>query len=290
MEALEFRPQTAQSLTLEWQEMQIMPIGDLQLGASGVDLDRFRKQMAWVKDQERQGRPPIYFLGMGDYIDVMSPSNRAEWRAARVYDSVRVAMDQKAVELEQQFLNEVQGTAGRWLGLLQGHHWFEHEDGTTSDTRIANALGARFLGTCAFVRLIFDNLNRHKLSTTIWAHHGKGNGMMPHAVLNTLYRVMTHFEADIYLMGHTTRKAAVTSPRLVFDGHKIRDQKKILAGTGGFTKGYEFESMNLAGRPEGSYVEQALFAPASLGGIIIRVRPVFGNRHHPDRVDLSVEL
>ena len=91
-------------------------------------------------------------------------------------------------------------------------------------------------------------------------------------------------------MGHTTRKAAVTVPRMYVENGKIRDKKKLLVGVGGFTKGYEFGSANLGGRPEGSYVEQALYAPASLGGVLIKVRPVFGNRRHPDRVDLAVEL
>ena len=269
----------------------MVPLGDLQLGSTGVDLARFRRTIKWALDQEARGGPPVYFLGMGDAVDVMSPSNRAIWRRSDLYDSVQQAMEDKATELEEQFIRELRGTEGRWLGFLQGHHWFEHADGTTSDTRIAARMGAPFLGTCAFVTLIFKHpTNRHQVSCTIWAHHGRGSGIMPHAPLNALYRVLTHFEADIYLIGHMTRKAAVTTPRLYFTNGRIIDKKKILAGTGGFSKGYMLNSTSIGGRPEGNYVEQGMMAPASLGSILLKIRPVFGGRNTLDRIDMNVEV
>ena len=299
MEIVNIEVTGKKSLTLPWTEIQIMPIGDVQLGSRGVDLDRLKMQIAWANEQTTAGGPPVYFIGMGDYIDVMSPSNREAWRSTRLYDSVRQAMEDKATELENEFLRLVAGTEGRWLGLLHGHHYFEHEDGTTSDTRISTALRAPYLGSCAYVSLTFSakesGINSNKsLRCVIWCHHGAGNGMTPQAPLNRLVTVAGYFEADIYLIGHQTKKPVVPMPRIYMSDHapyRLIARKKILAGTGGFTKGYEVGSTNIGGRPEGSYVEQGMMSPVALGSILLKIRPVFGSRNGTvDRLDLNCEV
>ena len=230
---------------------------------------------------------------MGDYIDILSPSNRKAWQSAALYDSARQAMEDKATGYEDLFISMMAGTEGRWLGLLQGHHFFEHEDGTTSDTRIAKALKAPFLGTCAFVRLSFRHPTHNtRLKCVIWCHHGAGSGMMPAAPINKLVPIMYSFEADIYIIGHQTKKPVAKMPRIYMSDkppYKLVAKNKVLAGTGGFTKGYEAGSRNIAGRPEGSYVEKAMMTPVSLGGILIKIRPVF-NGTGGDRLDINVEV
>ena len=299
MEIVNIEVTGKKSLTLPWEEIQIMPIGDVQLGSRGVDIDRLKMQIKWANDQTAAGGPPVYFIGMGDYIDVMSPSNREAWRSTRLYDSVRQAMEDKATELENEFLRLVAGTEGRWLGLLHGHHYFEHEDGTTSDTRIAQALQSTYLGTCAFVSVTFTKRveegarSGRSLRCVIWAHHGAGNGVTPHAPLTRLTNIMQFFEADIYILGHETKRPVVPVPRIYMSDHapyRLIARKKILAGTGGFTKGYEAHSTNIGGRAEGSYVEQAMMNPVSLGSILLKIRPVFGSRGTVDRLDLNVEV
>ena len=293
MEVLDLSVSTGPSLTLPLEEFQLMPVGDVQLGGGGVDINRFRKQMSWAIEQnKRQDAPPIRFIGMGDYIDIASPSNRAAIRGARLYDSVHAALDQAATKYEDEFLHEVAGTEGMWLGLHHGHHYFEHEDGTTSDTRIANRLGCAFLGTAAFTRLLFNrNQPRAACSCVIWSTHGAGGGIMPQSPLNKLYHIMHSFDADIYLIGHQTKKPVVKMPRLyVNDRGQIRTKTVVLAGTGGFSLGYEQGSRHYAGhRPEGSYVEKAMMSPVALGSILLKIRPVRDDIHG-NRIDISVEV
>ena len=242
-----------------------------------------------------------WVMRQGDQVAITgnSPSNREAWRSTRLYDSVRTAMEEKATELENEFLKLVAGTEGRWLGILHGHHYFEHEDGSTSDTRIARALRAPYLGSCAFISLNFNGRvggNTHRSQRcVIWCHHGTGSGMTPHAPLTKLTNVMQYFEADIYLIGHQTKRPVVPVPRIYMSDHtppKLIARKKILAGTGGFTKGYEAGSVNGGGRPEGSYVEQGLMSPVSLGSVLLKVRPVFGDRSGStvDRLDINCEV
>jgi len=289
MEVVEMKVNGVQSTNLPWEEVVVMPIGDVQLGSDGVDIERFKKHIAWgIKNN-------AYFLGMGDYIDLMSPSNRIAYKNSKLYDSVRSAMQGKADELEKEFCRLVKGTEGRWLGLLEGHHYFEYEDGSTSDTRIAKSLLAPFLGTCAFVRLRFKpTTSKRSLSCTIWCHHGQGHGVFPYSPLPKLYHVMNSFEADIYLIGHQTKKPVVKAPRIYMsdrEPYRLVARSKVLAGTGGFSKGYEQGSKHYNGvRAQGSYVEQGMLSPVALGGIVLKVRPVYGNKGKADRIDLNVEV
>ena len=150
MEIIDIMPETRRALTLPWEEVTICPIGDIQFGAQGVEADRLRRHIEWGLGQG------AYFIGMGDYVDVMSPSNREAWRSVRRYDAMTQAMQEKAEEHIVGVLKLLEGTTGRWLGLLQGHHYFDFEDGTTSDTRLAAALKSPFLGTCGVMVLRFD--------------------------------------------------------------------------------------------------------------------------------------
>ena len=289
MEFTECVPQTRKALTLPWQETLVMPVGDVQLGAQGVATERLQRHIQWGLEQG------AYFLGMGDYVDVMSPSNRAAWRSVKRYDSVTNAMTEKAEEHLAEFLRLVDGSAGRWLGLLEGHHYFDFEDGTTSDTRICQALGAPFLGTCAAVILRFHREHSNSsLRCIIWAHHGVGSSKRQAGPLNKLEDVMGWFEADVYLMGHMTKKPAAPKPRLYVSAtppYHLVAKKKYIAGTGGFYEGYLAGSLDPTHkRPQGGYVEQKLLDPVAMGGIVVKIRPVHSSGADGDRLDLNVEI
>jgi hypothetical protein len=65
-----------------------------------------------------------YFIGMGDYIDFMSPSNRARFQNAGLYDTTVKSVDDKARSLvEDLWLKALKPSKGRWLGLLEGNQY-----------------------------------------------------------------------------------------------------------------------------------------------------------------------
>lgn len=271
------------SANLGWQETLIMPVGDVQLGAEGCDEDRFQRHVQWGVEHD------AYFLGMGDYVDVASPSNRTALRTAKLYDSVHNKLEEAAERDVQRFKELVLGSEGRWLGMLQGHHYYEFQDGTTSDTRLAGALGAPFLGDCAFVRLLFKRATT-SLSCTLWCHHGVGFGMGASAPLNKLQAIMPFFDADIYLMGHMHKVVGAPLDQLYMTrGAKaqLRHKTKLVAGTGSFLRGYT-EGSAKAGHAAGGYVEKAMLPPVALGGVVITVTPV--HKDTEDRLDLRISL
>lgn len=258
----------------------VMPLGDIQWTGDRVDV-----ATSILEERIETGLSlGAKFIGMGDYIDYASPSNRQELRSAKIYDNAKKVHDRAARGLvDDLFEKFLKKTKGHWLGLLEGHHFSELETGITSDQYLCEKLEARFLGTCAYVGLHLDitSSKNHRSSTTvnIWCHHGSGNGQKQAAPLNKLETILPDFEADIYLIGHMTKQATAPTNRCYpvwhprgQDKHKLRHVAKILVGTGGFGKGYiERNTQGLV--PRGTYVEQGMMRPAVLGCPIVRITP-----------------
>lgn len=279
--------------SLKDRPLLLLPLGDIQYSGKGNDvaMGMLQRHVEWgVKEG-------AYFLGMGDYIDYLSPSNRARLQTAALYDTAMKVQDETAERLVDELYDVLKPSRERWFGMLEGHHFYEFRDGTTSDQLLADKLGARFLGSCAFVRLMFDYGGRRG-SVVVWCHHGMGGGGREGSVLNKLDQIPRSFEADIYLMGHHHKKANAPIDFIVpvWSGNgkpRLMYRTKILAGTGSFLKGYI--AGNRAGKiPRGNYVEQKMLNPVALGGVAIRIRPRWdGHKGHGVngvwRPDMSVE-
>jgi hypothetical protein len=274
------------------QEILLMPVGDIQWSGrdSEVAMKMLQRHIAWGVEQG------AYFIGMGDYIDFMSPSNRVRFQNAGLYDTTVKSVDDKARSLvEDLWLKALKPSKGRWLGLLEGHHYHQYRDGTTSDQELAGMLDAPFLGTAAFVRLMLQVNKGHKGGVTIWCHHGVGGGGKLGSPLNKLENLMASWEADIYLMGHHHKKVAGPIDRIepVWGSREnsLVHRTKIIACTGSFLKG--FAAHDRDGKvPRGGYVEQKMLNPVALGGIVVKIRPRWDNPKNWTgwRPDLNVEL
>lgn len=254
-----------------------MPFGDCQYGSSGCDIPKLKDYIAEALHQD------AYFGFMGDMHDVMSPSNRRRLASAALYDNTRDWMERKMQEdIEYLYEDVLKPTKGRWLWWLEGHHFWEFSDGTTTDTELCRRLGAPFVGTCGFMRLRFvderEGRNVHSQTLDIWAHHGTGGGTTVGAILNKLERVAGSFSADLYFMGHANRLGAVPKPLLELGGSGgnlyLKNRDRYLVATGAFDRGYQVGSRDgLTRRPRGGYVEQRAMLPTGLGAPLVTVTP-----------------
>lgn len=277
MEIAAFQPKVVASWTLPLEEVRVLPIGDIQYGAQGCDIERLKRHLEWGMKND------CYFLGMGDYLDVASPSNRRMLQEVTLYDSVREMMDNKMEDELKALLHILAPTRGRWLGLVSGHHLWPFQDGTTTDTRLALALDTKYMGDGAAMSVLqFKHQSGKKSfqygSAKIWYHHGVGTAQTPGGKLNRLTRIAQTFFAHVYLMGHVHAKVHTKEPWIdveVTSTGKLRwrSTNRILATTGGFLKGYEMGTKNPMGHPAGSYVEKAMLAPTALGGVLLMFRP-----------------
>lgn len=268
----------------------IAPIGDIQWTGErgGTALDLLRRHI------DRCMKLKAWFVGLGDYIDFASPSNRQRLRAAALYDTAEDVIDDAALELTQGIYEKaLKPTKGRWLGLVHGHHYTQLKTGETTDQRLCQLLDARFLGTCAFVRLLFQ-AGGSRAGITLFVHHGCGGGMKSSAPLNKLENLLPYWDADIFLLGHMTKQAGAPINRISARWHgnggpDLVHRKILLVGCGGFSKAYDLNARQ--GRvPMDGYVGQRLLNPASLGAPIVKVVPAFRDSGREWAPEITVEL
>jgi hypothetical protein len=222
---------------------------------------------------------------MGDYVDFASPSNRQRLASAALYDTANDVIELSAANLVKELYERaLKKSTGRWLGLLEGHHYYQYSTGITTDMELCSLLKTQHLGNCAYVRLLFRSHHTESSegrfgSLTLWVHHGAGSGQRAGSPLNRLDQLPIYWDADVYLMGHQSKKAAAPIQRVepVWAGRgepRLKHRNIVIAATGSFSRAYMVG--NRHGRvPRGDYVEQKMLNPAALGGIKIKIRPIW---------------
>lgn len=254
---------------------KLIPFGDVHRDSDAHASDHWQEFLAYAAAQKN-----ALFLGMGDYTDGVSTSERIVLGDAGLHDTTRTTLKGVYKGVAGTLIKELGFMRGRLLGLLGGNHYFDFGDGNTTDHLIASALHTRFLGVCSFIQIAVRLKGRDGARTLdIFAHHGRGGGTLPGATFNTIEKMATTAVADFYLMGHDHKKGCIpSSPRLTLHSHAVggaRREKRVelsvrervpwLGRTGSFLKAYE------PGRV--SYNVDAARSPATLGWIEFEITP-----------------
>lgn len=248
----------------------LMPVGDVHAFSQHWPKERFRDHIKWGVDQG------AYFLGMGEYFDFTSGSQRAILGGMRL--SQKEVIDGMVKEKVEEFAELIAFSKGRWLGLLEGHHYHEYVNGITTDQHLCQLLECPFLGTSTLydLRLMWEkrNTNGQGATVTIYAHHGIGGGKKQGSHLHRVEDLIGMIEADIYLMGHSHSKVNAPIDRLYrTQSGYLYHRTKLVARTGAFLRGYaatEPKSLTTpAQESRGTYVESAAYVPSALGGLVI---------------------
>ncbi len=267
------------TLTVPWKPLHIIPVGDIQWAG----MDHYSVAVGALRAHIDQGRvyeargETVRYLGMGDYIDFLSPSNRTRLDAAGLYDNALDILDKTALYLNDELVRgALTPTIGKWAGLIEGHHFKNLVTGATSDQMLCARLRAKFLGTCALLKFVFT-IGNHKLPFYLWAHHGVGNGQTGYYPLMRLEKVSAEWEGvHVFAMGHTCKQAIELKNKIDHQWPKgkftLRHRKVYLVGTGGFSRSY-VEGSRQGKVPRGHYSEKGMMAPVALGAPIIHVTP-----------------
>ena len=218
-----------------------------------------------------------YFVGHGDYIDFASPSSRARIVGSGAYEGPMTKMDDVGMELSHEVYDRfLKPTKGRWAGMLEGHHFWQMRDGTTTDMELCRLLGTTHLGTEAGIEWTIPHPRSGGESFTFqtWHHHGWGAGEES-ALLLKMKRVAADWDQVTgFFMGHMTKLATTVIPKLRMTfGIKhaaVVERRVLLVGTGGWSKG------KVVGRrdgrvPRGGFVERGGMRPVSLGAPLVDV-------------------
>jgi len=214
-----------------------------------------------------------YFIGMGDYDDLISTSEREGLSGARLHDSTLHTIEDVYRRHTDRLVKEVAFMKGKLIGLIEGNHYATFINGTTSTQRMCQMLDCKYLGCSTFTRLVFENRGTKRLLTMcldVWAHHGKGAARLVGGSMNRVQQMAEAAEADIYIMGHDHRKGAtpVTRLRLTNGGHgtfRLTHRKMMLIRSGSFLRGYVPENV--------SYIADGAMNPTDLGVVKLELTP-----------------
>ena len=285
------------SVTVPWKPLHVWFLGDIQWHGDpdSVAVDHLKRTIAQALEDEVRGHT-VRFIGMGDYIDFASPSNRSRLKSADLYDTAMSVIDQKALALTREVYGFLKPTKGKWLGMVEGHHFHELKDGTTTDMRLCEMLDAEFFGTTGLLKVQFQRIvTTSRISVVIWFAHGTGNGQTGYYPLGRLEKKSAEWEqVDVFAMGHTTKMAHEFQNKVYPRWAPTMDQahrKVILIGTGGYSKTYVLGATQ--GRvPRGGYAEQRMLNAAIIGSPVLHVRPMthrYGPRKE-NKTTLSLEI
>lgn len=245
----------------------LLPFGDVHKSSPMHHSERWKEFLEWAHTKKR-----AFFLGMGDYDDLASTSERRLLLDPDLHESTVQTLEELYLNNCKRFARDVEFMKGRLIGLLGGNHYGQFQNGTTTDQKLCELLSCRWLGVNAFIRLSFHNRKRGtktRTSVDIWAHHGRGGATTVGGSMNPVERMAHTAEADIYLMGDNHQKGAVTKSRLKLrdgrGGLNLSQRKVILARTGSFLKGYEQGCK--------SYIVDGAMTPTDLGVVKIELTP-----------------
>jgi hypothetical protein len=270
------------TVRVKQRQMNLYPVSDVQTGAAGVDVEGFAEYV-----REAVADPIGRLVGIGDYTDSMSPSNRALLDVAeaegRLYDTSREALTRGAFTMRDEFTTLVEPSIGRWDFLLKGHHKYDYkvhlDDGTWSvrstDHDIAEYVGAPYLGEAgkqigsAMVKYVFPARKRGGPEPVlkVYAVHGQGGGGGSFAgPLNQLEKMMRAFTADIYIVAHHHKAVVARAVKLSEnDEHEthLRATDSLLVCAGSWMRSYMPNEV--------TYAEDGLLVPLAIGAPTITV-------------------
>jgi len=271
------------------QQCLVMPVGDVHYLTEGWPQEKFVEHLRWGMDRGAM------FLGMGEYIDFASASQRALTSLLR--DKVKKQVDELIEEQVEKLARLMEFTRGRWIGLLEGDHRWDYANGTGADQQLCRALQSPFLGTAALIRIRPHGAPaaHPEADAVIYAHHGMGSSRTQGGHLHRVEDLLKFIDADVYLMGHSHAKVSAPMDRQYVSPDGVHFHRtKLVARTGAWLRGYV--SRDPAGLDEpalesrATYAEAAAYPPAAMGGLCIGIgyEKIEGSEYYRPTIHYSV--
>ena len=135
----------------------LIPFGDVHRSANLCHTEKWFEWCKWAKKQKN-----AYFLGMGDYDDLSSTSERKILGNESLHETTKWTLDELYKKTTDRFYNEVSFMKGRVIGLIEGNHYARLTSGFTTTQYLCDKLGCTYLGVSSFIRLSFKLSKTHK--------------------------------------------------------------------------------------------------------------------------------
>lgn len=254
--------------------------------SNGFCMSTWRKMIARVKAD-----PYCFVVFVGDMIDADRPSMRA--RKATIYaeNDRRSALSEEDIDhqagLRAGIIADLRPIKDKIIGMVDGDHFRQYENGTTSTWYIANQLGIpkTYLGErMGWVRITFrmpagkkasGKASSHGCNFDIFVRHGKGSASSFGTDMNALVRQSSGWDADLIVAGHTHRSWFVKMPYLYIGRFDIQQRFVGYARAGSLLRGFIYG--------ETTYPEIAEYNPLSIGWPEIYVHTTRSQRFDGDK-------
>jgi hypothetical protein len=177
----------------------LIPFGDIHRTSPLCAEESWLEFLEWAR-----GKRNAHFLGMGDYDDLASTSERTLLRNDKLHESTTSTLESLYKKHTDKLIKEISFMKGKLIGLIEGNHYAEFQTGITTTQRMCDALDCKYLGVSATSVLSFKSTVSPKKRKTIaiFAHHGLGASGLIGGSMNKVQQMARQVEADIYLMGH----------------------------------------------------------------------------------------
>ena len=183
-----------------YDRIYIYPFSDVHFGVPQHASTRWKNVLKWCEAHNDNS----YYMFLGDTQDSHSASERK--LLSQVHDCSKEHFDEVYGKLSDDFNKSVAFMKDRTIGCIEGNHYFEFLDGTTSTMRLCQALNARYLGNKAIVRIILKKGNE-KTKLEYLVYHGRGGGQTAGACFNVLEKDLASLEGvDAVISGHDHSK------------------------------------------------------------------------------------
>jgi hypothetical protein len=242
------------------QEIEILPIFDIHLGATACDKAALRKDLEKVK-------PNTYIIGGGDWLDSVIVSDRKRYRKSGD------ASDKGTDDIIDQQIDEMYEMVKPYKKQILGLSTGNHEDtitvrcSTNPIKRLCKLLDVPFLSYSSLLRLSMREKDGRGRTVVIRTHHGWGGGSRTMgADITKFSRDVGFWEADLFLYGHVHKKQNDRVPRLGLSGMQVISRPKIMVLCGTYLKTF------LIGENP-SYSEKEGYPPTEIGASLITIKP-----------------
>lgn len=233
--------------------------GDVHWDTKSCDKERWKYFLKRTRETQDEN---TYYVGMGDYHDFASTSEKQAIDNSKIHETTREKFDEIAEKDNRAFAMEIKHMRGKLLGLLHGNHSWNFISGKNSTEDLADRMEAEYLGWICYYHLtIQGEKGRHKCIDMVLCH-GKAGGKLAGSSINQVEDLKRIFPlADIYCMGHDHNRGAWPVSVLYWDSFtmKIKQKRQFLCRSGTFKKGYAEDSAG--------YEIAKLFRPSDLGVI-----------------------
>ena len=169
--------------------IKIVPFGDIHRDSHACDEERWK---AFLEKCKKEDDANTYYMGMGDYNDFASYSERKKLQHS-LHKSTSVKMDKWALKDVSRLVKELDFMRGRIIGLHHGNHEWQFLDGDLATEKMCALLGCKFLGWASYVRISIIPSSTKACVVDIFSSHGKGGGKLLGSPYNSVEKMASPY-------------------------------------------------------------------------------------------------